>query len=99
MINEISVEEFKKTSEKFFIIDVREAFELVQDGKIPNSIHIPLGELTYEKVISANPEKKPFLIYCRSGRRSMTACDMLDEEDENLELYNLKGGILAYKSA
>lgn len=96
MIQEISVEEFKQNSHKYCIIDVREEFEIVQDGKIPNSILIPLGDVALDKVFLANPDKKPVLIYCRSGRRSMMACELLANETKEISFYNLQGGILSY---
>ncbi len=33
------------SGEKFLLIDVREDWELKQDGAIPGAIHIPVGEL------------------------------------------------------
>ena len=97
MIKEISFEDFKKNSEKFILIDVREDFELIQDGKLENSILIPLGDINAEKVLLANPNKKDIVIYCRSGRRSMTACEIIASDIKEVEIYNLKGGILATK--
>jgi phage shock protein E len=97
MIQEISVEEFKQNSHKYCIIDVREEFEIVQDGKIPNSILIPLGDVVLDKILDVNPDKKPVLIYCRSGRRSMMACELLANETKEILFCNLKGGILSCK--
>ena len=44
----IAVSELKKkldSGEKFLLIDVREDWELKQDGAIPGAIHIPVAEL------------------------------------------------------
>ncbi len=44
----IAVSDLKKkldSGEKFLLIDVREDWELKQDGAIPGAIHIPVGEL------------------------------------------------------
>jgi len=44
----IAVTDLKKkldSGEKFLLIDVREDWELKQDGAIPGAIHIPMGEL------------------------------------------------------
>jgi 3-mercaptopyruvate sulfurtransferase SseA len=44
----IAVSDLKKkldSGEKFLLIDVREDWELKQDGAIPGAVHIPMGEL------------------------------------------------------
>ena len=44
----IAIPDLKKKldgGEKFLLIDVREDWELKQDGAIPGAIHIPMGEL------------------------------------------------------
>ena len=44
----IAIPDLKKkldSGEKFLLIDVREDWELKQDGAIPGAIHIPMGEL------------------------------------------------------
>jgi hypothetical protein len=44
----IAVNDLKKkldSGEKFILIDVREDWELKQNGAIPGAIHIPMGEL------------------------------------------------------
>ena len=73
------------------IIDVREPAEY-EEKSIENSILIPLK--TLEKSLIPAHEGKKIVIHCRSGKRSLFACEKLLDEDENLELYNLEGGIL-----
>jgi hypothetical protein len=44
----IAISDLKKkidSGEKFLLIDVREDWEIKQDGAIPGAIHIPMGEL------------------------------------------------------
>jgi len=44
----IAIPDLKKkldSGEKFLLIDVREDWELKQDGAIPGAIHIPMGDL------------------------------------------------------
>jgi rhodanese-related sulfurtransferase len=38
---------------------------------------------------------KEVIVYCRSGRRSMLACQILDQMGFK-DTYNLEGGILAW---
>ena len=74
------------------LIDVRETEER-RRGKIPRSKHIPLGQVSSSRD-ELNMDK-PIITYCRSGRRSQTAAEILDKMGFK-EVYNLKGGIKAY---
>ncbi|ESO86435.1 hypothetical protein LOTGIDRAFT_129390, partial [Lottia gigantea] len=81
--------EFKQLLNKdnVHVIDVREPEELVEDGAIPNTINIPLGEV--EAVFSKSPtefeERYQFdishpdsvnvIFSCRSGCRSEEALE------------------------
>lgn len=60
------------------IIDVRDEDELIE-GYIENSILIPLDTVrnNIENIIQDKNYK--ILVYCRSGRRSAIACEILDE--------------------
>jgi len=78
--------------EKFQLIDVREPheYDIVNIG----AELIPLGS------VAANSEKidrdKPVVIHCKVGGRSAKAIRELEEKFGFTNLYNLKGGILAY---
>jgi len=95
-MNEITVTELKKIKENkedFQLIDVREPSEY-------DAANLQ-GELIPLSTIPQNQDKiskdKKVVIMCRSGNRSGQAVRFL----ENLgfsNLYNLKGGILAYKA-
>ncbi|PID84504.1 hypothetical protein CSB09_00580 [Candidatus Gracilibacteria bacterium] len=61
--------------QKLLYLDVRENFEW-NAGHIKDAIHIPLGEIeagNFEKV----PKNTPVGVYCRSGRRSGIALEIL----------------------
>ena len=95
MIKEISVKELKQkldNKDDLQLIDVREADEK-QIADIGGEL-IPLSE------ISAAPDRvardKPVVIYCRSGGRSMRACQALASQHGFTNLINLTGGILAW---
>ncbi len=94
-MNEITAEELKEKFDKkedFQLIDVRETHEheFVNIG----------GELIPLATVVANADKiakdKPVVFYCRSGARSGTAVRQLEQQFGFTNLYNLKGGILAY---
>ena len=83
--------------EEALILDVRENSE-VADGLILGAIHIPLGGLKNRLGELEEFKSKPVIVGCRSGHRSSTACGQLKKGGfENV--YNLKGGILAWKNA
>ncbi len=75
----ISVDEVNEIVENYenydnvYIVDVREVEEY-ESGHIKNSINIPLGSLT---TIDLDKSAK-IIVYCRSGNRSKTAKEMLE---------------------
>jgi adenylyltransferase/sulfurtransferase len=94
-VKEINVQElyeFKTKGVDFQLIDVREPHEF-QIGNIDGEL-IPLGVISeYAPKISKD---KPVVIHCRSGVRSAKAIRELEEAFGFDNLYNLKGGILAW---
>ena len=93
-MKEINVQELKEKKEKgedFQLIDVREDFEYEMSNL--GGLSIPLGGVLIESdKISTN---KPVVVMCRSGKRSASAI-MLLEQQGFTNLYNLRGGILAW---
>lgn len=95
LVKEISVQELKSWRENktdFQLIDVREPFEY----EIANleALLIPLSSVL-ENINQVAKDKK-VVIHCKSGARSAKAVKLLQESDGFENLYNLKGGILAY---
>lgn len=94
-VPEVSVTEYKQWVERgepVQLIDVREPYEyeIAQIG----------GELIPLKSIADNADKisrdKKVVVHCRSGKRSADAIKELKEKYGFDNLYNLKGGILAW---
>lgn len=73
-------------------VDVRNPDEL-QAGFVPNAVNIPLGELHHR--LNELPKDKDLLVYCRSGRRSEAASNVLLSNGFE-KVYNVAGGFLAY---
>lgn len=73
------------------LVDVRESYEY-NDCRIPGSINVQASVLS--KSAAGIDDKKPVIVYCASGRRSMKACLML--EQQGFKAYSLNGGIKAY---
>jgi len=94
-IKEISVKElydWQVNGEKFQLIDVREQHEadIVNIG----AELIPLAQVS----LNADKFRKdiPVVVHCKVGGRSAKAIRELEEKFGFTNLYNLKGGILAY---
>lgn len=94
-VKEITVQEFfdwQVRGEKFQLIDVREPHEY-EAANIGAEL-IPLAS------VAANAGRfsrdVPVVVHCKSGARSAKAIRELEEKFGFENLYNLKGGILAY---
>jgi rhodanese-related sulfurtransferase len=94
----INVEELKArmdAGEKLHIIDVREPeeFEAFNIG----ARLIPLGRFQMMDVDELMPLKEEeVILHCRSGKRSMTACLILESMGFT-NTKNLEGGMLAWQ--
>ncbi|MEW6697631.1 MAG: rhodanese-like domain-containing protein [Bacillota bacterium] len=88
----ISADQLKEMLEKndLQLIDVREPDEY-QAGYIKGAVLIPLGEL--EQRLQEISKEKPVVVYCRSGRRSAEAAEILIRNGYK-QVYNIQGGIL-----
>lgn len=94
-MKEITVQELKKLQDSkadFQLIDVREEYEF--DEANLNGELIPMGEIM-ENIDKISRDKQ-VVIHCRSGKRSATVIQALEAQHGFQNLYNLKGGILAY---
>jgi rhodanese-related sulfurtransferase len=80
-------------NDEVVLIDVREPFEY-EAANISQAILMPLATISNQVLPQLNGKK--LVIHCRSGKRSLDACNLLLVENEDLEVYNLEGGILAW---
>jgi len=97
-MKEVTVQELKQkidNKEDFQLIDVRETFEYETSNL--NGENIPLGGLLIEA--DKISQDKPVIMQCRSGKRSAAAVMQLEQMLGLTNLYNLKGGILAWQEA
>ena len=95
MLKEKTVLELKEMMDEksdFQLIDVREPHEY-EIANIGGEL-IPMGEIIYEEERIATD--KPVVIHCRSGKRSAHVILQLQSMYALDNLYNLKGGILAW---
>lgn len=77
------------------LIDVREADEYIA-GHIPSAASIPLSTITvdFERFRSAND----VYVVCRSGSRSMQACEFLVDHGI-VNVVNVAGGTMAWQAS
>ena len=96
-MKEVTVKQLKEmidNKEDIQVIDVRELNEF-------NAANLG-GELIPLASVPQNVDKfskdKKVIVHCRSGKRSANAISFLEGNYGFENLYNLKGGILAYKA-
>lgn len=95
MVKEVTVQELKQMLDEkkdFQLIDVREQFEY-DTANIGGEL-IPLGNIMLDS--DKIDKDKQVVIHCRSGARSAAAIMQLEQTHGFTNLYNLKGGILAW---
>lgn len=84
------------TSRKdLLLIDIRNQDEL-REGYIAGSTLMPLWDIV--KGTQRPPRNKPILLICAVGGRSLALGQLLSKSGWD-EVYNLKGGIAAWKEA
>ncbi|WP_139956929.1 FAD-dependent oxidoreductase [Flavicella sediminum] len=93
--DEISVEELKlaledSSKEKYQIIDVRSPDEVLKNGKISNSINLPLDAIR-KLSLSRFDKEKETVVYCAKGMRGYLAFLQLKAKGFK-KLKNLSGG-------
>lgn len=76
------------------VLDVRDAAERAA-GALPNSVHIPLGELRAR--LGELPRDKEIIAHCASGQRSYNACRILIQN--GFRCRNLSGSYKTWKAA
>lgn len=77
----------------FTVLDVRDTSEL-EEGVLPNAIHIPLDELRM-RLNELNDVQKPIFVYCAKGKRGYLASLIL-KHNKFTEVFNLAGGYLLW---
>lgn len=91
-IQEINVDELAELLDSGIrLIDVREPAEYAE-ARVPGGILVPLG--TVPDQVDAFRGDGPAYVVCRSGGRSMQACEFLAAQ--GIDAVNVAGGTLAW---
>lgn len=95
----VDVNQFEKLmlEEGFVLVDVRTDGE-VDEGFIPGAVQIDISQPNFESRINELDKKGKFLVYCKVGGRSARASQYM-QQNGFVEVYDLKGGFLAWKEA
>ena len=97
-IKNIDVKTLKKwlKNDEVVVVDVRESAEHASKN-ISAAKLVPLGRVNLDSI--PDHEGKKLVLHCHSGKRSADACAKLLQEDPDLEIYNLEGGISAWSDS
>ncbi len=92
-IAEVSPQEARaKQQAGAVIVDVREAYEL-REGYIPGAVHIPLRSISQR--MKELDSSKEIVIVCRSGNRSITAAQFL-QQGGFPQVSSMAGGMIGW---
>ena len=80
----------------FIILDVRTPEEY-QEGHLNQAINIDYYSEEFRERLEALDKEKTYLVYCRSGRRSAAAIDLMTELNFR-EVYHASGGFLEWEA-
>jgi rhodanese-related sulfurtransferase len=85
----------EQNQQQLTLLDVRTRREIAQAGEIANSQNIDYYDPEFEQKILELDPNQTYVVYCRSGQRSVRAAQIMSDNGfENL--YNLAGGINAW---
>ncbi|HJN37582.1 MAG TPA: rhodanese-like domain-containing protein [Gammaproteobacteria bacterium] len=84
-------------SGKVELIDVRNLDEY-DAMNIAGSKLKPVNEVSLDDIECTDDPEVRLVIHCRSGKRSMMACQQLIAEGLSKDVWNLEGGILAWST-
>lgn len=80
--------------EDYQLIDVREPYEY-ENANMGGEL-IPMGEVLNN--VDKISRVKKVIVHCKAGGRSRTIIDTLEKQHGFTNLYNLKGGIIAWRN-
>lgn len=92
LYKDLSPAEFEKLAagENVTVLDVRTAAEF-ESGHIPAATNLDVLGVNFITDIDSIDRSKKYLVYCRSGSRSINACVMIGSR--GIAAYNLSVGI------
>lgn len=98
-ITSVGADEFETaiTTDSVQLVDVRTAAEYAE-GHIAYAVNMDVQQSGFSvSVKSALDKSKPAYVYCRSGKRSLMAAEILGKA--GFKVVNLRGGIMEWEDA
>jgi rhodanese-related sulfurtransferase len=96
-VNAVELNDLLQDSDKeILLVDVRSPSEYVHDGHIEGAQLLPLQQLMHGA--AELPKEQEIVIVCRSGNRSMVACQQLVQMGFT-NIRNFNGGMIAWQIA
>ena len=77
------------------LLDVRTPKEYAE-GYLPGAILMNVRDVSFDSLIRQLDKNRPVFVYCRLGKRSMEAANILEKNKFKI-VYNLEGGIVSWK--
>ncbi|MEG2195695.1 MAG: rhodanese-like domain-containing protein [Terrisporobacter sp.] len=93
-IDKLELKNLLKSNDEFLLLDIRTKEEFLENS-IDRAVNVPLQELIFNMDEIEEYRDRKIVVYCRSGHRSITACNLLYMEGFEV-LYNLEKGIIDY---
>ncbi|WP_091897722.1 rhodanese-like domain-containing protein [Polaribacter sp. KT25b] len=91
----LDLQDFKKNTDQYTIIDIRNKSE-VDEGKIfENAISIPLNQLRASK--NKIPTDKPIVVHCAGGYRSAAGSSVINNLLQSDNVYDLSDNVNDFK--
>jgi rhodanese-related sulfurtransferase len=86
----------KIKKKRIVVLDVRTKEEFAQ-GHLPRAVNMDVQDsVNFMQQIQSLRKNKTYVVYCRSGKRSVKASEIL-LNNQFKHIYNMEGGILAWK--
>jgi rhodanese-related sulfurtransferase len=94
-IDAVTFEKEIENSPEAVVLDVRTAWEF-ESGHLENAVHLDFFSPSLEADLNKLDKSKYYLIYCRSGARSYSACSAMSGIGFN-KVVNMDGGIMSWQ--
>ena len=86
--------EANKNNPEFVVLDVRTSHEF-NEGHLPNALNIDYKSADFKDKVAELDRNKTYITYCRSGRRSTAASEIMAEIGF-VNIYMIEGGYIAW---
>lgn len=94
LVDSARAEELIETVGDLVVLDVRTPEEFAA-GALPGAILIDINDPSFTSEVSELDTTQPYLVYCRSGNRSATAVEIMEDLGFS-EIYELADGVQAW---